>query len=261
MDWRILAACGCHIGRRREKNEDNFLFDGISIPSENRGLGQILTKECTPDAGRFFAVFDGMGGGDYGEIAACKAAETARQSLYTGGNFPDTDSEAFAGSLARMCEEMNGAVFQSGAERNSYTMGTTLAGLLFRGQDVWSCNVGDSRNYLLREGILRQISRDHTDETYMRQQGISGRKPFLTQYLGMDPEEIKIAPEIRRIPLHEKEGFLICSDGVTDMLCRETLEAILQETPEPKECVQQIIDAALEAGGKDNITAIVIRVL
>ena len=251
----ITAVCGCNIGKRRNRNEDNFLFNGIYMPVDHENLANIPQVQLSLDKDCSFAVFDGIGGGDHGEIASFAAAETAKNYLDCFEN-TGSDPEAL---LKRLCDEMNNAVFRKEVERESYTMGTTVAGLYFRGSNVWTWNLGDSRCFLLREGILSQISVDHTDEAYMRENGITGRKPYLTQYLGVNPEEMRIAPSVQSLKVKKNDCFLICSDGVTDMVAREDLVRMMSEETGPNESVQMIIDAALDAGGRDNITAIVIR--
>lgn len=77
----VSAACGCHTGRRRKNNEDNFFFAGRYMASDNDGLGSILEKNFSLKKDRFFAVFDGMGGGEYGEIASYIAAKATEQYL------------------------------------------------------------------------------------------------------------------------------------------------------------------------------------
>lgn len=221
---RISAACGCHTGRRRKNNEDNFFFAGRYMASDNNGLGSILEKSFSLKKDRFFAVFDGMGGGEYGEIASYIAAKATEQYL------------------------------------NAEMMGSTLAGLYFTGSQVWTVNVGDSRCFLLRDGKLQQISEDQTDEAYMKENGIHGRKPYLTQYMGMDPEEVRVLPYADCLQLKKGDRFLICSDGVSDMVSIEFLETMLLQTQSPAKCVDTILAAALEAGGKDNITAIVLEI-
>lgn len=221
---RISAACGCHTGRRRKNNEDNFFFAGRYMASDNNGLGSILEKSFSLKKDRFFAVFDGMGGGEYGEIASYIAAKATEQYL------------------------------------NAEMMGSTLAGLYFTGSQVWTVNVGDSRCFLLRDGKIQQISEDQTDEAYMKENGIHGRKPYLTQYMGMDPEEVRVLPYADCLQLKKGDRFLICSDGVSDMVSIEFLETMLLQTQSPAKCVDTILAAALEAGGKDNITAIVLEI-
>ena len=128
------------------------------------------------------------------------------------------------------------------------------------GSQVWTVNVGDSRCFLLRDGKLQQISEDQTDEAYMKENGIHGRKPYLTQYMGMDPEEVRVLPYADCLQLKKGDRFLICSDGVSDMVSIEFLETMLLQTQSPAKCVDTILAAALEAGGKDNITVIVLEI-
>ena len=233
---RISAACGCHTGRRRKNNEDNFFFAGRYMASDNNGLGSILEKSFSLKKDRFFAVFDGMGGGEYGEIASYIAAK------------------------ATMCTHVNDRIFKETIRLNAEMMGSTLAGLYFTGSQVWTVNVGDSRCFLLRDGKLQQISEDQTDEAYMKENGIHGRKPYLTQYMGMDPEEVRVLPYADCLQLKKGDRFLICSDGVSDMVSIEFLKTMLLQTQSPAKCVDTILAAALEAGGKDNITAIVLEI-
>ena len=129
----------------------------------------------------------------------------------------------------------------------------------FHAGQVWICNLGDSRGYLLRGGKLLQISQDHTDAAFMQENGITGRKPYLTQYLGIDPDEMMIEPYIKSYYLQEGDTFLICSDGVTDMVEEQEICRILAHNEDVGDCVDLLIQAALDGGGKDNITAIVVR--
>ena len=89
--------------------------------------------------------------------------------------------------------------------------------------------------------------------------GITGRKPYLTQYLGIDPDEMMIEPYIKSYYLQEGDTFLICSDGVTDMVEEQEICRILAHNEDVGDCVDLLIQAALDGGGKDNITAIVVR--
>ena len=106
----------------------------------------------------------------------------------------------------------------------------------------------------------RETSEDQTDEAYMKENGIHGRKPYLTQYMGMDPEEVRVLPYADCLQLKKGDRFLICSDGVSDMVSIEFLETMLLQTQSPAKCVDTILAAALEAGGKDNITVIVLEI-
>ena len=94
----------------------------------------------------------------------------------------------------------------------------------------------------------------------LKENGIQGRKPYLTQYMGMNPEEVRVLPYADCLQLKKGDRFLICSDGVSDMVSIEFLETMLLQTQSPAKCVNTILTAALEAGGKDNITAIVLEI-
>lgn len=227
------------------------------MTSDNNGLGSILEKSFSLKKDRFFAVFDGMGGGEYGEIASYIAAKATEQYLNA------EEAANLAGKkdyLEKMCTHVNDRIFKETLRLNAEMMGSTLAGLYFTGSQVWTVNVGDSRCFLLRDGKLQQISEDQTDEAYMKENGIHGRKPYLTQYMGMDPEEVRVLPYADCLQLKKGDRFLICSDGVSDMVSIEFLETMLLQTQSPAKCVDTILAAALEAGGKDNITAIVLEI-
>lgn len=252
---RLTAACGCHQGKRRKNNEDNFYFDGTFMDSDNHGLSEILEKKCAADSGSFFCVFDGMGGGDYGEVASYTAAKSSKTFLEAKIHMNPYD---ITPSLEKMCSTVNEEVFETAQKLGSEQMGSTLAGLYFYQGQVWVCNLGDSRCFLFRNGIMRQISEDHTDEAFMKENNITGRKPYLTQFLGIDPEEMTVVPAVANELLQSGDRFLICSDGVTDMVEEQQICDLLAENRYPQECVQALIEASLDGGGKDNITVIVV---
>lgn len=255
---QLRAACGCHQGKKRNNNEDNLYFDGSYMNSDNHGLPSIEKTVLSLDDDGFFCVFDGMGGGDYGEVASYTASKTTKEFLETGTNINPCD---ITPSLTKMCEVVNQAVYEAGEKLGSSRMGSTLVGLYFHEGQAWVCNLGDSRCYFLRDGRMKQISEDHTDEEFMKENGITGRKPYLTQYLGIDPDEMTIVPSIKSYVLNRGDRFLICSDGVTDMVDDQTIGNDLARYQNLEDCVKALIQAALDGGGKDNITAIVLEVV
>ncbi|MBS6194532.1 MAG: serine/threonine-protein phosphatase [Clostridiales bacterium] len=255
---RLQAACGCHQGKRRTNNEDNFYFDGSYMSSDNHGISEPEAKEISLNDDSFFCVFDGMGGGDFGEVASYTAAKTAKDFLDIKTNINPCD---ITPSMEKLCQTVNEAVVAAGQKLGSSQMGSTLVGLYFHERQAWVCNLGDSRCYLLRNGKMRRISEDHTDEEFMKENGITGRKPYLTQYLGIDPEEMEIVPSVRSYYLDKGDRFLICSDGVTDMVSEQQICHLLAGSGYADERVKQLIQAALDGGGKDNITAIVLDIV
>ena len=256
MDYCIDAACGSDIGRIRTNNEDNFYFNGVFLPQDNIGQRPSLTFSGCRPADECMAIFDGMGGGEHGEAASFAAAECLCGLLR--GERGDEEMES---CLERLTERTNQAVFDKSEALGASHMGTTQAILLFHGSRVYACNVGDSRIFGLRGGRLLQISRDHTDEEYMRERGITGRRARLTQHLGMDPAAICLEPHITQGNLQTGDTYLICSDGLTDMVEPEQIRRILSGNSRASDCVDRLIGAALDGGGRDNVTVIVIRIL
>lgn len=255
MNFRIEAACASHMGLVRGNNEDNFFFDGYVMPPDNRGQNTPLHLFGENQQDVYMAVFDGMGGGDFGEVASHTAASSFRQLL------PLPRRQDVRQQLQSAAEDMNRAVWETRKQISARQMGTTMAAVCFRGWKAYFSNVGDSRIFVLRENHLVQVSRDHTDEAYMKAHNITGRKPRLTQYLGMDPLEVLVEPYVAGGIPEEGDVILICSDGLTDMVSDEQIEEILISGGTAGASVQALINEALKNGGKDNITVIVCRIL
>lgn len=254
MDFQIEAACGCSLGRVRHNNEDNFLFDGSCLPEKNSGQLPPLNLYGAFEGSVSLAVFDGMGGMDHGEAASATAAESVKQLLE---QMEAPSPEA----LEDLCLQANRTVWQKAVELGTGRMGTTLAMLCFEEDHVYAVNVGDSRIFGLRGERLVRISRDHTDEAYMKAKGIVGRKPRLTQYLGIDPGEVRLEPHVTRGGVQTGDTYLICTDGLTDMLDEETICHLLAVSGTACACAENLISTALERGGRDNVTVIVCRIL
>jgi protein phosphatase len=252
MIFQLSAACGCSIGRVRKNNEDNFYFDGSSLPEENRGLSGCIVRKAYLEKEVLFGVFDGMGGEEYGEKASFAAAETAKAKADIGRRYA-IGSRAF---LTQLSHEMNRAVCERQKELYVTRMGTTAAMLLFVPDEVYACNLGDSRIYRLRDNELSQVSVDDVERV---PEGVH-RKAGLTQFLGIPEDELALEPHIVKCELKRGDVYLICSDGVTDMIPNLELCMILREHISVKQTVEHLIRRALQNGGHDNTTAIVIRI-
>ena len=137
-------------------------------------------------------------------------------------------------------------------------MGSTLAGLLFSGNVAWAFNLGDSRIYQLHDQKLTQLSVDHVDSRPLS--GNRKAKPSLTQHLGISEEEFLVEPSMISCTLVPGDTFLLCSDGLTDMLSDEEISEILVDHSSLSSQVERLIDFALERGGRDNITIILCTV-
>lgn len=249
----IDAVCVNHMGRIRCNNEDNFFFDGKVLLPDNQGLGQTLVMRKEASEPVCVAVFDGMGGEQYGEEASFIAGNTLRKKLvFEDGCAP----ERF---LAELCTEANQEICNFAKNKHVRCTGSTAAVLYAFEDRLWVCNLGDSRVYAMSEGNLVQWSVDHTDGAYLQKNGIK-KKPSLTQHLGILPEEMMIEPFVdSRFPLPD-EKYLLCSDGLTDMVDSFAIEAVLQEKTELKVIAEKLLKMALDNGGRDNITIILCQI-
>ena len=185
-----------------------------------------------------------MGGEECGEVASLLASETAA-SLTAGEDTVET--------LLSFCDEANTKICRYARENQIESMGTTGAMLLFTGEEITLCNIGDSRIFRYAGGKLTQISVDHTAPYLV------GGKPPLSQNLGIPPEEMRIEPYVAKGLYQDKDLYLICSDGLTDMVSNEEISRVLAEK-EIEPAVEELLYRALENGGKDNVTIILCAV-
>ena len=253
MAFVLDAACGCHTGKVRKNNEDNFFFDGRCLAVDNNGLRNPVCMTVALRRELVLAVFDGMGGENFGEEASFAAANGLKALVHSLDEYVIPERQF----LTDMCDTLNRAVVEKARELGTQRMGSTLVSLFFAGGQVYVCNLGDSRAYRLRDGEFLQLSVDHVEQ---RDGERLGKAPLM-QHLGIDPEEFLIEPYIAKGTIEYGDRYLLCSDGITDMLSNLEIDAILRTAVPAEECVRRLIDAALEKGGKDNITAIVCRVM
>lgn len=246
----ISSACGCDIGRVRSNNEDNLFFNGTVLPMINRGLPEPLSFSTQLTHPTHFGIFDGMGGETQGELASYIAASELRDAASTSKI--DGVLTALLQANLKICRESH--------HRGCDVIGTTAAVLSIDSTSAYAVNIGDSKIYRLRNGVMEQISTDHTDKELLDRCGIQGRKPRLTQHLGIDPSEMIIEPAVWKDTICSGDRFLVCSDGLTDMLPDHEISAILFTT-QPVDCVDMLIDRALQNGGRDNVTAIVVKIV
>ncbi len=253
MKYKIEASCGCNMGKIRKNNEDNFFFDGKCLEADNDGLKNPVCIEDPLKNGLCIAVFDGMGGENYGEIAAHSAARKMQQIQRTLADYFVSEKKY----LLRLSTQLNDAVVQAKNELCTDRMGTTIVALYFSSRHVYVCNVGDSRAYRLRDGEFQQISVDHIE----KRPGREHKKAPLTQHLGIDPQYMLIEPHIAKGILQSGDMYLLCSDGLTDMLTNFEISDIMLKSENTETCVSELIDRALEHGGRDNITVIVCKII
>lgn len=242
----------CMTGKVRKNNEDNYYINGKHLPMIH---GDSPLEKGTIFKGPMIAaVFDGMGGEDRGEAASYLAASTLAD--YTGEGEEIIKEKRPQGRSGKgedkaiieynLPYEMNDRINQYIKKEKLRFCGSTLAMISIDNNTAICTNVGDSRIYLLREGKLIQISKDHSI-------GVSGRKR-LTQCLGIPKEEFIISPYVKNIPIKKGDIYLLCSDGVTDMLSDDEIEDLMKSGKGLDEMERNI----LKEGAIDNYTGILL---
>jgi serine/threonine protein phosphatase PrpC len=221
-----------HAGRKRRHNEDSYV---VQPP--------------------LFAVADGMGGAKAGEIASSLAAAALQESDGNGA----TGEER----VAALIEEANRRVFRRASEDTEASgMGTTMTVALVEGDRIAIGHVGDSRAYLIRDGRLEQLTDDHSLVAELVRSGkltpeeaeTHPQRSVITRAVGTEPD---VDVDTFSIEGEPGDVFLICSDGLTDMVAEETiLEAVERNRADLKAAAKELVNAANRGGGEDNITVV-----
>lgn len=201
-----------------------------------------------------FAVADGMGGHAAGEVASEIAVRVLSE---LAPEHPDGEA------LGRAIEEANRAVIQAAHEgRGRQGMGTTMTAAMLEGERLVIAQVGDSRAYLLHQGKLQQLTRDHSLMADMIEAGqltpeearTHPQRSVITRALGSD---VHLHPDIYEINVETGDRLLVCSDGLSGMVFDDQIESTLRRVQDPQRCASQLVNEAIAAGGHDNVTVIV----
>jgi protein phosphatase len=232
-----LIACGnTDRGLRRSINEDAFFME------DSTGL---------------FAVADGMGGHEAGEVASNMALDTINEYLWEESN-PGSEELLSAISAA------NTEVYNTAQENPSKKgMGTTVVVALINGRKMDIAHVGDSRAYLIRDGFIERLTEDHSLVAEQVRDGLiteeeAERSPvrnIITRAIGIGPE---VEADHRRFELKSGDRVLICSDGLYNMVCDEDILSEVLSEQEPGRACESLIEMANGNGGKDNITIVMV---
>jgi serine/threonine protein phosphatase PrpC/CRP-like cAMP-binding protein len=240
------------VGRRRENNQDSLLV--------------------RPELG-LFAVADGMGGHAAGEVASSMAARCVRDGLAAerqrlhefeqghGGSTRKDVLRTFEAAVQTACATVHEAGLADESKRG---MGTTLDALLLIGSRGFIAHVGDSRVYLYRQGAVHQLTEDHSLINELLRRGRLSREQIeKLQYKNAVTRAVGVyeSVEVDTLDFDVLKGdrFLLCSDGLSGYLEEAELAKLFAETPD-EELAQRLVDLANECGGKDNITAVVVKV-
>jgi PPM family protein phosphatase len=238
---RLSTFAGSDVGRTRSGNEDSY-FCGRTV----------------------FAVADGLGGHQGGEVASAAAVEPL--AALDGREFADPAEAAEA--LAEAVRQANAAILDRAAgDPGLWGMGTTVTAAAVAGDHhLQLAHVGDSRAYLFRGGSLEQLTTDHTvvGELVRRgrltpeQAAIHPERSSLTRAVGLDPRIPVDTPD--PLELSPGDQVLLCSDGLTEVVPDVKIAQLLAADPDGDAACRSLIDAANSAGGPDNITVVLLRV-
>ncbi len=236
----LQAGAATDVGRVRQINEDRYLADE-----------------------RLFAVADGVGGHQAGEVASQTSVETLQRTFTAGAHT--------TAGLVEAAEAANQAVWQlAQGSREKRGMGTTLTALALVQEDgeeqLALINVGDSRAYLLQQGELVQLTEDHSLVEELVRDGkltpaeaqIHPQRSIITRALGMEPA---IRVDSWEITPFQGDRILLCSDGLTNELSDERIASTLRQLADPQEAARELVRLARAAGGSDNITVVVVDVV
>lgn len=246
MNLYVTAAS--RVGCVRKNNEDMVLVGSSFIRNDN-----INSKiELTSEKRIIFAVADGMGGHNSGEVASSDALHNLRFF------FSDIPAGLTAGEFNEMMlvwlESINHILDSKGRVDERFKgMGTTLVGLAYYGGHFYSLNCGDSRLYRLRNGSLKQLTTDHSLNNML---GSSKHSSIITNCIGGGNNHsymdiVKMTDDVQY-----SDVYLLCSDGLSDMLDDQQIEVLLKSGGD----ADALCQAAIEAGGFDNVSACVIEV-
>lgn len=258
---RVSAVAYNAKGLVRGNNEDNFYLQGQYMELSRMDEGGLFTLDCSSRV-QVYAVSDGMGGEAAGEIAAFHVV-----SSLPG---PAADRRPLRADALRAWTQTTSDEIYSAAKEKEERSGATLVMLVMEGDRGRLVNVGDSRIYALRGGALEQLTQDQTEVQRLVDLGhldqeearVHPMRHMINRYMGMPGEGMRLEPEISEIfPLAEDDRFLLCSDGLTDMVRDEEIVAVLRSAGSPKQAAQHLVEAAIGAGGRDNVTVMVLFVL
>ena len=253
---KFIVGAVTDVGLQRVNNEDNFFVPTIPVKSRDKKVFSISTSHPNgleiENTNAFFAVCDGMGGhnaGEYASYAAVSSIEDKYEKLIRPNRYDGATeklNDFFGDVNHHICEVSAGNPDMRG-------MGCTICGLYFFGSNRFMpVNIGDSRVYMVKGSKLVQLSVDHSDS--------DSKKGNLTRYLGMPEEYGDVTGEfgVKAELLTQKTRFLLCSDGLTDMVEDADILHHLKTEKNPMAAAEKLVDVAKKMGGIDNVTTVVI---
>lgn len=250
MNYRMTIATTTHPGLTGRANEDALL--GIGGPYAGAAIQGAMNHHCDIGDNWLVAVADGMGGANAGEVASLMVVE--HLFAFRPNQFAD---------VAAVLLEIHRKIIQSGRENPQWAgMGAAVAGIGTTDDGIFVFNVGDCAVYRVVDKLLQRLTVDDSLATLLAMPGIIPEGPRLrgenrlTQVLGGPDSGQPIAPHVSTVRLNSPARFLLCTDGLTDMVTLGDMEALVADGA-PSDAVQALLSAALNGGGIDNITVMV----
>src|SRR5688572_5822650 len=252
------------VGRTREHNEDAFVV--VDLSTNDASLQPSVRQHRLGARGTLFMVADGMGGAAAGEIASQMATEIVLKEFREHWlPLQDLTADAFARVLKRAVQSANQQIHGYASSHQEFRgMGTTatIAGLL--ADTLYLAQVGDSRGYLVRDGIAKQITKDQSlmqklieaGELTEEEAAQSERRNIILQALGPEPA-IKV--DLTHQKVRRGDTLVLCSDGLSGQVTKDDIARVVVEEKDLVQACRRLIDMANSVGGPDNITVIIAR--
>ena len=248
-----------HKGLVRDNNEDNFTINNVSKKLEYKNVS-FVSEHDEPDLA---AVFDGMGGESKGEYASFISAKIAK-GLYTAVR--DSENVSMEELVNSYVQSANNEIRNFLEQNRCRTGGSTVVAAVIKNQMIFPFSLGDSRIYLLRDGVLSQVSKDQTLAMKKYEANIytleEAEKSLdshkLTSFLGVDYYRQGLTPQLYEpVEMQPTDKLLLCSDGLYDELSLIEIQNIINNNPENP--TLELVRAALNSGGNDNVTCVLIE--
>ena len=233
------------MGRSRRNNEDNYYIDGKYRKDVTIVDDEMITGTITNRTNDMAAVFDGMGGEACGEIASLVAAKKCHEF--------SSKRTMFEEYLYELSTLINDEILKEIDNRSLVLMGTTGCMIQFGEDDIYVLNVGDSRVYKLSQGEFKQISVDHIAGGY------TSKSP-LTKFFGFPTDRKPLSPYIAMGPYKVGDVYVLCTDGVTDMVSDSEIKRIIENSNTVETGAKRVIEQVMENGGVDNATIIICKI-
>ncbi len=251
---RVEASYISNIGKIRKKNEDSLLMNDVLVCEANMDSAADMKSSAEK---QIYVVADGMGGHERGEVASRAVLEVFRQ------RYTDINNEGDISDIIFFAKDTLDSL--AGNDTVRHGMGTTVSGIFLARNESYVFNCGDSRVYLLKEGSLKKLTRDHSliqelvdigtiSEAEMR---FHPQKNIVTSAVVADLSGSLPDVDVKVVEISGDSTFLICTDGLWESMGHEEMEECFKDREKTVQC---LLESAIADGGRDNVSAIVLRV-